>query len=52
MRGQPSMSDGDQAHFDLQLGHPLEQIVEAYYSYAITDSMKVSFDYQFIANPA
>jgi high affinity Mn2+ porin len=30
----------------------LEQIVEAYYSYAITDSMKVSFDYQFIANPA
>jgi high affinity Mn2+ porin len=29
----------------------LEQIVEAYYSYAITDSTKVTFDYQFIANP-
>jgi high affinity Mn2+ porin len=29
----------------------LEQIVETYYSYAITDSTKVSFDYQFIANP-
>ena len=29
----------------------LEQIVEAYYSYAITAAMKVSFDYQFIANP-
>jgi high affinity Mn2+ porin len=30
----------------------LEQIVEAYYSYAISSSTKVSFDYQFIANPA
>jgi high affinity Mn2+ porin len=30
----------------------LEQIVETYYSYAITDSTKVTFDYQFIANPA
>ena len=30
----------------------LEQIVEGYYSYAITDSTKVTFDYQFIANPA
>ena len=30
----------------------LEQIVEAYYSYAFTDSTKVTFDYQFIANPA
>jgi high affinity Mn2+ porin len=29
----------------------LEQIVEAYYSYAITDTTKVTFDYQFIANP-
>jgi high affinity Mn2+ porin len=29
----------------------LEDIVEAYYSYAITDSTKVTFDYQFIANP-
>jgi high affinity Mn2+ porin len=30
----------------------LEQIVETYYSYATTDTTKVSFDYQFIANPA
>jgi high affinity Mn2+ porin len=30
----------------------LEQIIEAYYSYAISASTKVSFDYQFIANPA
>jgi len=30
----------------------LEQIIEAYYSYAITATAKVSFDYQFIANPA
>ena len=30
----------------------LEQIIEAYYSYAITPSTKVTFDYQFIANPA
>ncbi len=29
----------------------LEQIIEAYYSYAISSSMKVSFDYQLIANP-
>jgi high affinity Mn2+ porin len=29
----------------------LEQIIEAYYSYAISSSTKVSFDYQFIANP-
>jgi len=29
----------------------LEQIVEAYYSYALTASTKVTFDYQFIANP-
>jgi high affinity Mn2+ porin len=38
---------------DGQLPHPgLEQIIEAYYSYAISSSTKVSFDYQFIANPA
>jgi high affinity Mn2+ porin len=38
---------------DGQLPHPgLEQIIEAYYSYAITSSTKVSFDYQFIGNPA
>jgi high affinity Mn2+ porin len=30
----------------------LEQIIETYYSYAITSVTKVSFDYQFIANPA
>jgi len=38
---------------DGQLPNPgLEHIIEAYYSYAITSSTKVSFDYQFIANPA
>jgi high affinity Mn2+ porin len=38
---------------DGQLPNPgLEQIIEAYYSYAISASTKVSFDYQFIANPA
>ena len=38
---------------DGQLPNPgLEQILEAYYSYAISSSMKVSVDYQFIANPA
>ncbi len=37
---------------DGQLPRPgLEQVIEAYYSYAITSSTKVSFDYQFIANP-
>ncbi len=30
----------------------LEQIIETYYSYAITQSLKASFDYQFIANPS
>ena len=29
----------------------LEQIVDAYYSYAFTELTKVTFDYQFIANP-
>jgi high affinity Mn2+ porin len=29
----------------------LEQIIEAYYSYALTASTRVSFDYQFVANP-
>ena len=38
---------------DGQLPHlGLEQIVETYYSYALSASTKVSFDYQFIANPA
>jgi high affinity Mn2+ porin len=38
---------------DGQLPHPgLEQIIETYYSYAISASTKVSFDYQFVANPA
>ena len=38
---------------DGQLPNPAaEGIVEAYYSYAITAATKVSFDYQFIVNPA
>jgi high affinity Mn2+ porin len=38
---------------DGQLPHPgLEQIIETYYSYAISPSTKVSIDYQFVANPA
>ena len=38
---------------DGQLPHPgLEQIIETYYSYAITSSTKVSLDYQLIVNPA
>jgi high affinity Mn2+ porin len=38
---------------DGQLPNPgLEQIVEAYYSYAVSSSTKVSFDYQLIVNPA
>jgi len=37
---------------DGQLPHPgLEQIFETYYSYAISSSTKVSFDYQLIVNP-
>jgi len=30
----------------------LEQIIETYYSYAVSSSTKVSFDYQLIVNPA
>jgi high affinity Mn2+ porin len=38
---------------DGMLPHPgLEQIFETYYSYALTTATRVSFDYQFIANPA
>ncbi len=38
---------------DGQLPHPgLEQIVEAYYSYALTASWRVSADYQLVVNPA
>jgi len=38
---------------DGQLPNPgLEQIVEAYYSYALSTSARLSFDYQFIVNPA
>jgi high affinity Mn2+ porin len=38
---------------DGMLPHPgPEQIIEAYYSYALSSSTKVTFDYQFIANPA
>jgi high affinity Mn2+ porin len=37
---------------DDQLPNPgLERILETYYSYAFTPSTRVSFDYQFIANP-
>ena len=37
---------------DGQLPNPgLEQIIETYYSYALSASTQVSFDYQFIANP-
>jgi high affinity Mn2+ porin len=38
---------------DGQLPNPgLEHIFETYYSYALTSSTHLSFDYQFIANPA
>ena len=38
---------------DGQLPNPgLEQIIEAYYSYALTSSTRLSFDYQLIVNPA
>jgi len=38
---------------DGQLPNPgLEQIVEMYYSYALSASTRLTFDYQFIANPA
>jgi high affinity Mn2+ porin len=37
---------------DGQLPHPgPEQIIEAYYSYAVSSVIKLSFDYQFIVNP-
>ena len=37
---------------DGQLPHPgPEQILEAYYSYAVSAATKLSFDYQFIVNP-
>jgi hypothetical protein len=38
---------------DGQLPHPgLEHIIKAYYSYALTSATRLSFDYQFIDNPA
>jgi high affinity Mn2+ porin len=38
---------------DGQLPHPgPEQILETYYSYALPQSWKISFDYQYIVNPA
>ena len=38
---------------DGQLPNPgLEEILETYYSYAVTQAAKISFDYQFINNPA
>jgi len=37
---------------DGQLSRPgPEQIIEAYYSYALSSAIKLSFDYQFIVNP-
>ena len=37
---------------DGQLPHPgYEEIIEAYYSYALTASTRISLDYQFVANP-
>ena len=29
-----------------------EKILEVYYSYTLTRSMRLTFDYQFLANPA
>ncbi len=38
---------------DGKLPHPgLEQILETYYSYAISSSTRFTFDYQFVVNPA
>jgi high affinity Mn2+ porin len=38
---------------DGQLPHPgIEQIFEVYYSYALSSAVRLSADYQFIANPA
>ena len=38
---------------DGQLPNPTtEKILEAYYSYSVTGSTKLTFDYQFIADPA
>jgi len=38
---------------DGMLPHPgLEQIIETYYSYAVTSSTFLTFDYQFVVNPA
>ena len=37
---------------DGQLPNPGSRIFETYYSYALSPDMRVSFDYQFIANPA
>jgi high affinity Mn2+ porin len=37
---------------DGMLPHPgPEQIIEAYYSYAVSSAMKVTFDYQIVVNP-
>jgi high affinity Mn2+ porin len=37
---------------DGQLPHPgYEEIIEAYYSYALNTSTRISLDYQFVANP-
>jgi high affinity Mn2+ porin len=37
---------------DGRLNYRAEQIVEIYYAYAVTKALALTFDYQFIANPA
>jgi len=37
---------------DGQLNYRTERILESYYSIALFDAMSLTFDYQFIANPA
>jgi high affinity Mn2+ porin len=37
---------------DGQLNYRTERILETYYSIALFDAMSLTFDYQFIANPA
>ncbi|WP_426437158.1 carbohydrate porin [Bradyrhizobium genosp. P] len=35
-----------------RLNYRTEKIFEAYYSYALTDSTRLTFDFQYLANPA
>ena len=37
---------------DGQLNYRTERILETYYSVALFDVMSLTFDYQFVANPA